>query len=108
MKSLSTSLIAVCLLVGCMLLGPLASAMAQDAGAAELNLLNMILNGYIGFSIGLIVAVMGVYTLAMGDTKTGAKLIILGVLITLTPGVFNSARSLFCPMTSALTGASCH
>lgn len=100
-------IIPILLFIACFALGPVFGLWAEGAagvaaGAAEVNLLNAIFNGPIGFALGLAVATAGIYTVAMGNMSRGITLIILGVLITLTPGVFNSMRSLFVPMAQAL------
>lgn len=73
-----------------------------SAGAVEVNLLNSIFGGNIGFSLGLIVVVLGVVTMVRGSVGGGVTLIILGVLITITPGVYNAVNSLMCPAVKGL------
>ena len=84
-----------------------ASTADAAAGAAEIKLLNMLFNGNIGFSLGLAIVVLGLITIVKGSMNGGLTLILLGVLITLTPGVYNSARSLFMPMVCGLWSLNC-
>jgi len=92
------------------LFGGIASALAEgngDVGDAELALLNSIFTGPIGFSLGLIVLVMGIISFFYHGDKHGIFVIVLGVLITLTPGVYNAASNLFIPMVCSLWSLDC-
>lgn len=91
------------------LFGGVASALAKDGdvGDAELALLNSIFTGPIGFSLGLIVLVMGIISFFYNGDKHGIFVIVLGVLITLTPGVYNAASQLFIPMVCSLWSLDC-
>lgn len=86
-----------------------AGVYAQDAapkavGEAELKLLETIFTGNIGLILGLVIAIMGIITFTQGNTGAGIMLIVVGVLITLLPGVFNGARLVVCPIATALGG----
>ncbi len=82
-------------------------AMADAVGGAEIKLLQSIFTGYIGLALGLGVAALGAYTFAMGEASRGVFLLVIGVLITLLPMVFNAAHALVCPAVRALFGAAC-
>jgi hypothetical protein len=82
-------------------------AAATEAGAAELSLLNMLFKGPLGFALGLGVVVMGILEFFVNGDRRGLLIIFLGVLITLTPGVYNAATNLFVPMVCALWSLSC-
>lgn len=102
MDKLFHCLIIICLLSAMPGLG--VSETTGSAGAAEINLLNLIFNGYIGFALGLLIVTIGIFEFAMGRTERGVTLIILGVLITLLPGLYNAMIGLFCPAVNALSG----
>lgn len=77
---------------------------AEAVGGAELKLLETIFTGNIGLVMGLIIAIMGIFAFIQGNTSSGITLIVVGVLITLLPGVFNGARLIVCPIALALGG----
>jgi hypothetical protein len=80
-----------------------ASGVAQSVGAPELRLVEEFLTGNYGFLIGLATAFAGVYKLAAkADPKGGALLIILGVLFTMIPAIYNGTRLIVCPIARAL------
>ncbi len=93
------------LLVAALLLGA-ATAYAAEAspGNVELKLVEAILTGNIGLILGLIVTVMGIITFVKGDTGSGIFTVLLGVLITMTPGIYNGLRLIACPVAEALGG----
>jgi hypothetical protein len=88
-------------------LAPLSGWAQSSVGSAELRLLEAIFTGNIGFAIGLILAIVGAVTFAMGEVKNGIIMLVVGVLITLLPMVFNAARSVVCPAVTALFGGGC-
>lgn len=95
----------LCLLLMALTLGAMPVWAQQTAvGAPELKLVELLLTGSIGFALGLLIAIYGVYTLSIGQsTGFGIALIILGVLITLTPGIYNGARAVVCPIIKTLS-----
>lgn len=80
-------------------------AQAAPVGQAELRLLEAIFTGNIGLTLGLFIAIGGIITFVQGKTGAGITLIVLGVLITLLPGVFNGMRAVMCPIAGALGGS---
>lgn len=74
------------------------------AGNAELNLVVAILTGNIGLVLGLGVTVIGIITFVKGDTTQAIWTILLGVLITMTPGIYNGLRLIACPIAESLGG----
>lgn len=66
------------------------------AGGAGSNVLSGIqgaITGNIGLFIGLALAILGIWTwVVKQETAAGIMLIIGGVLITISPGVFNTIR----------------
>lgn len=97
----------ILLVVAALILGA-ACVYADDspAGAAELSLLTNIFTGNIGLTLGLGVVVLGIFALIQGNSGGAIMLIILGVLITLLPGVYNGVRSITCGIAEGL-GAHC-
>ncbi|MCP5405698.1 MAG: hypothetical protein H6922_05710 [Pseudomonadaceae bacterium] len=75
-----------------------------DAGSLELNALTGIVTGNIGLFLGLLITVWGIFKLVGGETGAGMMLMILGVLLTIFPGVFNVARSIVVPVAQGITG----
>lgn len=72
-------------------------------GDPELALVQNFLTGNFGFLIGLATAFAGVYKIgAKADAKGGALLIILGVLFTMIPAIYNGTRIMVCPIAKAL------
>lgn len=63
------------------------------------------LTGNVGFFLGLLLVVMGLLTLAF-KKQPGAALIMIigGVLITLSPGVFNATRKLVADVLGTVGG----
>lgn len=80
------------------------NAGAGNAGAVELDLVVRILTGNIGLLIGLVVTIMGIILFVKGDTGGAVFTVILGVLITMTPGIYNGLRFIACPIAEALGG----
>ena len=102
-----TKILLVCLAV--LILGA-ASAFAADAagnaaGAAELSLLEKILTGNFGLAVGLAVAAVGIFKVMNQNTAGGVTMIILGVLLTLLPGIYNGVYTIVCPIVSQLTSS---
>ncbi len=77
---------------------------SSDVGAVELDLLVTILTGNIGLFLGLAVTIMGIIIFVKGDTGGAVFTVILGVLITMAPGVYNGLRFIACPIAEALGG----
>ena len=73
-------------------------------GAAELNLLVAIFTGNIGLLIGLAITIMGVFQFVKGDAGGAIYTIVLGVLITMLPGIYNGLRMIACPIAESLGG----
>lgn len=79
---------------------------ANDAaGTVELNLLKTIVTGNIGFAFGLIVTIVGLFIIIKGNFGGGLTMIILGVLVTLAPSVYNMVYNFTCPLAEVLVGA---
>lgn len=94
----------ISILIGIMLAAPLA-AFSADAGDAELKILEDLVTGNIGLAIGLILAVWGLWkAVVSGETGSGLLLLVCGVLLTLFPGVFDTAASIVKPIAQTLTG----
>ena len=92
------------LLTTALLVGAVASVWAQGtAGGPELKMLEAILTGNIGLTLGLGVTILGIYRLAMGATSEGITLCIVGVLIVLTPSIYNGVRLIVDPIVRSLT-----
>jgi uncharacterized protein YacL len=71
-------------------------------GNAELNLLTTIFTGNIGLVIGLVIAITGIIQFVKGDSGAAIYTIVLGVLITLLPGVYNGLRMIACTLVESL------
>lgn len=77
---------------------------AEEAGRAELNMLQTVLTGNFGIFLGLALTVWGIFkAFAKGETGGGILLIICGVALTIFPGVFNVASSIVNPIVTAIT-----
>lgn len=71
-----------------------------------LETLQGMLNGNIGFAIGLLMVVAGIITVAVKkESGAGFLMIIGGALITLSPGVFNATRVFLADILSNVGGA---
>ncbi len=74
------------------------AGIAQDGGqvgASFFGSLQTMIVGNIGFFLGLLLAVWGIWVwVVQQKTGAGVMMIIGGVLITLTPSLFNSVRNL--------------
>lgn len=67
---------------------------AAGAGQNALETLEAAITGNIGFFIGLGITLLGLWTwIIKQETGAGVVMIIGGVLITMTPGIFNGAKS---------------
>jgi hypothetical protein len=77
-------------------------AFAQEAGAAEVALVTMMLTGPLGFALGLGVVTLGIWQFVLQNNAAAIMLVIAGVLITLAPGIYNGAHAVVCPIMSAL------
>lgn len=86
-------------------MGAAAFAQTQPAGAPELALVNNVVTGALGFFVGLLVAVVGVYAFVVKRDNRGLVLIILAVLFTLAPGVYNGVRQVVCPLAKTLSSS---
>jgi len=92
--------------VAALLLGA-ATGYAQTgdaAGAVELKLVQIIFTGNIGLFLGLAITIMGIIMFVQGDTGGAVFTVILGVLITMLPGVYNGLRYIACPIAVGLGG----
>jgi uncharacterized membrane protein YiaA len=84
-----------------------ACAYAEDAaavGAVELDFLTHIFTGNLGLILGLGIVIVGIWKVALGDTIQGIILVVLAVLITLLPQVYNGLHAIVCPIASSLGG----
>jgi hypothetical protein len=88
-----------------LLTGAVFSVWAEPSavGSLEVNLLETILTGNLGLILGLAVTILGIFRIAMGKMGDGITLCIVGVLIVLTPGVYNGIRLIVDPIVKALT-----
>lgn len=78
-----------------------------DIGADFFTTLQGMITGNVGFFIGLAVTVLGIWTWVIKQqTGAGVIMIIGGVLITLAPGLFNSAREFTASVISNVGGNS--
>ncbi len=80
------------------------TAAAQAVGGAELRLLEIFLTRWIGITIGLGVAVYGIFKFSQSETGFGITLVLVGAAITFAPGIFNGFRMVVEPMAKALSG----
>ena len=89
---------------------PLVGFAQAAVGAPELRLVQGFLTGNYGLLIGVATAFAGVYKLAAkADAKGGILLIILGVLFTMAPAIYNGTRLIVCPIAKALApSAACN
>lgn len=68
---------------------------SSNAGSSVLGALQGAITGNIGLILGLGLAILGIWTwVVKQETAAGIMLIIGGVLITISPGVFNSIRGM--------------
>ncbi|MCP5405697.1 MAG: hypothetical protein H6922_05705 [Pseudomonadaceae bacterium] len=75
---------------------------SAGAGQTVLNQIIGAITGNIGLIIGLVLAILGIWTwVVKQETAAGIMLIIGGVLITVSPGVFNTLRSMVNPVVDA-------
>lgn len=75
-----------------------------DVGSAELHLFEKIFTGNIGLTLGLLVAAVGIFSFVNGNLVGGIIMVVLGVIITLLPGVYNGLRAIACPIAESLGG----
>lgn len=96
------------LVAGLMLIGGDVLAQGADkAGSTFLDAVQKASTGNLGLAIGLCLAILGIWTwVVKQETGAGIFLIIGGILITITPGVFNSLRSIVNPLVSTVAGGS--
>jgi type IV secretory pathway VirB2 component (pilin) len=67
---------------------------AGDVGSEFFNSLQDMITGNVGFFLGLAITVLGIWTWVIKQqTGAGVIMIIGGVLITLSPSLFNSAQN---------------
>jgi hypothetical protein len=82
---------------------PIATFAQSAVGAPELALVQGFLLGNYGLLIGVATTFAGVYKLAAkADAKGGILLIILGVLFTMVPAIYNGTRLVVCPIAKVL------
>lgn len=75
---------------------------ADAVGGQELKMLTLILTSNYGIALGLGAAIWGIYQFSQNNTGLGLTLVIAGVLITLSPGIFNGTRAIVCGVSSLL------
>lgn len=96
--SVAFGLLSLALIMPC-----ISFAQTQPIGAPELKLVETFLTGNFGFFIGLATAFYGVYKIgAKADARGGTLLIIIGVLFTLIPTIYNGTRLVVCPIAKAI------
>jgi hypothetical protein len=76
----------------------------SDVGAAEIDLFITILTGNIGIALGLGVAIIGIFRFISGNVAGGITMVVLGVIITLMPAIYNGLRLIVCPIATSLGG----
>ncbi len=74
----------------------------SSPGEAELHLLELFLTSSYGLTIGLGVAIYGLFRFSQNETGTGIALLLVGACITFAPGILNGFRLIVCPVTAAL------
>lgn len=67
---------------------------AEYIGADFFDSLQNMVTGNVGFFLGLLLTVLGLITMVFKQFSAGVVMLIGGVLITLSPGLFNSLRNL--------------
>jgi hypothetical protein len=78
---------------------------ASDAGNTVLTTIEQAITGNIGLVIGLVLAILGIWTwVVKQETAAGIMLIIGGVLITVAPGVFNTLGGIVAPIVKVAGG----
>jgi hypothetical protein len=99
---INSVLATIALLVGAIFIMA-STAWAQEAvGGAELRLLELFLTGTYGITIGLGVAIFGLWQISQSNMGFGIILLIVGACITFAPGILNGTRAFVCPITKAL------
>lgn len=79
--------------------------MYNDLGGNYFDTLQGMLNGNLGFALGLLLVVVGIFTITFKkETGAGFIMIIGGALITLSPGVFNATRNFVADVLSNVGG----
>lgn len=102
MKLSGNALLSLALVAGFVMIGLDANAAAGEAGGKLLSTVQDAITGNLGLVIGLALAILGIWTwVVKQETAAGIFLIIGGVLITISPGVFNSIRSFVDPVVEA-------
>lgn len=94
----------IMLIVAALFLGAATGYAQNDAGAVELDLMRRIFTGNIGLFLGLAVTIMGIIMFVKGDTGGAVFTVLLGVLITMLPGVYNGLRIIVCPIAEGFGG----
>lgn len=76
-----------------------ADATAKTAGSKALGTLTGAITGNLGLLIGLGLAIGGLWTWIVGqNTSVGLLMIAGGIMLTLSPGVFNGAAKMVAPL----------
>ncbi len=76
-----------------------ADSTAKNAGTNALSTLTGAITGNLGLLIGLGLAIGGLWTWIVGqNTSAGLLMIAGGILLTLSPGVFNGAAKMVAPL----------
>ncbi|RYE61196.1 MAG: hypothetical protein EOP20_00315 [Hyphomicrobiales bacterium] len=84
-----------------------ASSSGSDVGSDFFDSLQGMITGNIGFFLGLLLAVWGIWVwVVQQKTGAGVMMIIGGVLITLTPSLFNSIQNLASETLGTVGGSS--
>ena len=79
---------------------------AAGAGNTALSTLTGAITGNIGLLIGLGLAVGGLWTWIVGqNTAAGLTMIAGGILLTLSPGIFNGMSRIVAPVVNTFSGS---
>ena len=93
------------MLIAALVMSAASAWASSDVGQTELNLIVLLFTGQIGLALGLGVVIMGIWMIIQGKGGGGIFMIVLGVLITMLPGVYKGFRAIACPIAESLGGA---
>jgi hypothetical protein len=82
--------------------GNLFAADSNAAGAVELKLLTGLIQGQLGLFVGLIIAAMGLWMIIKGSMVPGITFLVVAVVVTSLPTVYNGITLITCPIAKSL------